>query len=221
MLGAISDTLPLGIGIAMNPIAIVAGILILASASARSSSVAFTAGWVLGLTLLLVLALLVQQQVSTHPDTPRDFVSFLKVVLGVVLLGGAVRLIFFPRKADGDTPKWMRFVDQIGSPRAAGLGLFLSIVSLKNIALILGAAALIRDASLATQGLVLTLVVFLLICTIGILMPLVVHLSGGARADARLARWRSWLLLNVNLITAIVMALLGLLMIGHGVTALA
>jgi hypothetical protein len=221
MLGAIGDTLPLGLGIAMNPIAIVAGILILASGNARPNSVAFTAGWVLGLTLLVVVTLLVHQQVSSHPDTPRDAVSLFKIIVGVVLIAGAARLVFFPAEHRGEMPRWMGFIDRIESPRAFGLGVFLAVFSVKNLVLVAGAATLISDAGDLGDGVLVTLGAFLLICTIGLLVPLVVHLSGGERADAQLAQWRRWLLLNVNLVTAIVMGLLGLLMLGHGVTALA
>jgi hypothetical protein len=221
MLGAISDTLPLGLGIAMNPIAIVAGILILASAGARSSSVAFTLGWMLGLAILLALALLLHQQVASNPDTPRDAVSLFKIVVGVILIAGATRLILFPVERQGEMPRWMRFLDQIGIQRAFGIGLFLAVFSLKNVILIAGAATLIGAVGVIGRGVLITLVVFLLVSTAGILIPFLVHLSGGERADARLATWRGWLLTNVNLITAVVMGILGVLMIGHGVAALA
>ena len=56
MASAILGTLPLAVGIALNPIAIVVGILMLRTAYPRLNGLLFTLGWLLGLGLLVVLS---------------------------------------------------------------------------------------------------------------------------------------------------------------------
>jgi hypothetical protein len=221
MLSTIADTIPLGIGIAINPIAVVAGILLLASAKARANGIAFMLGWIIGLTLLLAVALYVHQEASQSPDTPRDFFSYLQIGLGLVLIGAGVRELFFAPARDPGPPRWLRLIDQIGVLRAAGLGLFLSVVSLKNIALVIGAATLIGQAGLAVRGIVVAAAIFVIVSTVGILVPLLVRLLGGDGAAARLAAWQQWLVISVNRITAIVMLIFGVVMIGKSLVALA
>ena len=53
--GVIGETLPLGLGIALNPIAIVVAILILGTVNTPKNGIAFAFGWISGLTILLVL----------------------------------------------------------------------------------------------------------------------------------------------------------------------
>ena len=63
--GVIGATLPLGLGIALNPISIVVVILILGTVQTPKNGIAFAFGWITGLTVLLVVTSLVVQQRST------------------------------------------------------------------------------------------------------------------------------------------------------------
>lgn len=56
MASAILGTIPLGLGIALNPIAIGAGILILRTARPRLNGILFAIAWILGLLLLVDLS---------------------------------------------------------------------------------------------------------------------------------------------------------------------
>src|SRR5687767_4174384 len=68
VVSAIVSTVPLGLGIALNPIAIVAGIFILRTTNARANGVAFAIGWLLGMALLAILpAWLVQVGIGPLP----------------------------------------------------------------------------------------------------------------------------------------------------------
>ena len=66
--GVIGETLPLGLGIALNPIAIVVAILILGTVNTPKNGIAFAFGWISGLTILLVLtSLIVQARSAADP----------------------------------------------------------------------------------------------------------------------------------------------------------
>jgi hypothetical protein len=91
------------------------------------------------------------------------------------------------------------------------------MVSLRNLALLAAAGGVIGQANLAFLELALTIAVFLAISSLGILIPLLVRLFGGAGADARLEQWGDWLNRHMGTITAVVMALLGTYLLGKGI----
>jgi hypothetical protein len=219
----IGDTLPLAIGVAINPIAILAGILILGKAKPRRNGIAYALGWVLGLTLLLfVLALLVQNLVGNRPGTPSTVLSLAEVGLGALLVIAAVlSLRNRPLPAESPAPpRWFRLLEQGGVGRAFGTGVVLATFSLKNVALLAAAASVIGQAGLDLPGLVVVVAVFVGLGTIGILIPILIYLFGGDVAEAMLDRWRMWLSLNAVTITAIVLIILGTSLLGKGIGGL-
>ena len=107
-----------------------------------------------------------------------------------------------------------------GVVRSFGLGLFLSDFSLKNLALVAAAAGVIGQAGLDNRGVAIAVGIFVLICTIGILVPLLIRVLGKERGDRLLAVWREWLERNVAMLTAVVMVLLGAYLIMQGIGGL-
>jgi hypothetical protein len=91
-----------------------------------------------------------------------------------------------------------------------GLGLFLATVSLRNLVLIAAAAGLLGQAQLAILELAPVVAVFVGLSSLGVLVPLFMHVAGGERADAALTRGGDWLIAHMGSITAIVMAILGI-----------
>jgi hypothetical protein len=212
-------TIPLGLGIALNPIAVVAGILILRTTNPRGNGLAYVGGWLLGLALLVILtARLVQLQLGSRRGIP-DLPAVVWIALGAGLLIAAAWRLWRGRPLPGEEPeppRWLRVVDRAGLGQSLGTGLFLSTVSLRNIALLAAAAAVIGQSGLGFVELGLTVAAFLAISSLGILIPVLVRLFGGADADATLARWSAWLNAHMGTIAAVVMAVLGLFLLGRG-----
>jgi hypothetical protein len=221
--GVIGETLPLGLGIALNPIAIVVAILILGTINTPKNGIAFAFGWISGLTILLVLtSLLVQARSAADPESTRTIVYAAKIVFGLILIFGAIwGLRRRPQgEEDLEPRRWTRLINEGGVARSFGLGLFLSDFSLKNLALVAAAAGVIGQAGLENRDLAVAVGIFVVICTIGILVPLTVRIFGDERGDRLLAVWREWLERNVAAITAVVMVLLGTSLIGQGIGGL-
>lgn len=224
MVGAIVSTIPLGLGIALNPLAIVASILILRTASSRLSAAAFLLGWIAGLVLLVLLASrLVQTQRGVLRGWLLDLPALIWILVGVLLLAVAVWTWHGRPAADAEPQpsRLLRFVDHSGVSHRVGAGLVLSTVSLRNLALLAAASAVIGQASLARLELAVTIGVFVAISSLGILIPLLARLLGGERADAWLAAWNRWLNRHVATATAIVLALLGAYLLLRGLASVA
>ena len=221
--GVIGETLPLGLGIALNPISIVVAILILGTVNTPKNGIAFAFGWISGLTVLLVLtSLLVQQRSSADPESTRTIVYVGKIAFGMIFILAAIwGLRRRPRgEEDLGSQRWTQLVNEGGVARSFGLGLFLADFSIKNLALVAAAAGVIGQAGLGNRGVAIAVGIFVLICTIGILVPLLVRIFGNERGDRLLAVWREWLERNVAMITAVVMVLLGAHLIAQGIGGL-
>jgi hypothetical protein len=224
MIGVVGDTLPLGLGIALNPIAIIASILILTTAGARINSLVFTIGWVLGLTALLLLtALFVQSRAVAAPHETRTAVAVGEIVCGIALIAAAVWQVRGNSRSgeEGKSPRWMRLLDQVGVVQSLALGLFLAVVSMRNLLLVAAAASVIGQAGLGRLRVVSAIMIFVIVCTLGILIPLLVRFFGGERADDVLHAWREWLGRYATAMTAVVMILLGAYLTGRGIRTLA
>jgi len=220
MATAIVDTFPLALGIALNPPAIVVAILILRRTDALQRGIAFTTGWLLGFSLLLVLSTLaVQDLLSNLRQSRSELFAIVWIGLGVLLLAAAL-LAVRPRRLPGEQPeppRWTRIIDQGSILRMFGLGLFLATVSLRNLVLIAAAAGLLGQAQLPLFEHASVVAVFVGLSSLGVLVPLIMHVAGGARADAALTHGGDWLIAHMGSITAVVMVVLGIKFLLEGI----
>src|SRR4029453_17231036 len=84
---AIGQSLPLAIGVAVSPISIIAVVLMLTTPRARANGPAFVLGWLLGLGVVgAVVLALAGPGGASEEGQPAAWVSWLKLVLGVLLL---------------------------------------------------------------------------------------------------------------------------------------
>src|SRR3954447_18053815 len=110
----IGDLLPLALGVGVSPMPIVAAILMLLSPRAGGASAGFLIGWLLGIvvacTVFLLLAGTLPLGSSAEPSMTG---SWIKVVLGVLLLAVAVREWRTRPRAGDDAaaPTWMAAID--------------------------------------------------------------------------------------------------------------
>ncbi len=217
---AIGQILPFAIGVAISPIPIVAVILMLFSASATRNSVAFALGWILGLALVGVIVLAFG--LDSNSGGESDTSATIKLVLGLLLLVAAVRQ-FRSRPRDGEaavTPTWMSAIDSFTSSKAFGVGILLSGVNPKNLALTVGAAATISSAGLDSTDEYIALSVYVLIASVTIIAPVAFYLILGQRADAPLSEAKGWLLANNNTVMFVLLLIFGFKLVGDGLAVL-
>ena len=86
---AIGGSLALAIGVALSPVPIITVALMLTSRRARVNGPLFVLGWLAGLAVVGAIALSVAgPAAASSPGSPATWVSWLKVVLGLLLLVG-------------------------------------------------------------------------------------------------------------------------------------
>ncbi|TDE03389.1 GAP family protein [Jiangella asiatica] len=221
---AIGQTIPLGVGVALSPLPVVAVVLMLGSRRGRSNGPAFLIGWLLGLVVVGSVALLVAGALGpTDEGEPAAWVSWVKLALGVLALLLAGRT-WRDRPTGGhrpELPSWMRTVDGFTAGKALGLGAGLSGVNPKNLMLTLAAGAVIAQTGIPAGEQAVALGVFVLIGALGPGVPVVGYLALGERAERMLGELQTWMVRHNAAIMTVVVLVIGAKLIGDAVAGLA
>jgi hypothetical protein len=222
--GAIGEMLPLAIGIAISPLAIVAVILILTTPRARTNGLAFLGGWLLALAVVGGVALAVTDAAeSADSSGPRTIVAVLTIALGVLLLVLAWRG-FRSRPAPGEEaplPKWMAALDRFTPVRSLAVAALFGGVKPKNLILAATAAAGIAASGLGGAQQVVVLLLLILVASVGIIAPVAVYFLMGEEKSAQiLGGWKTWLVANNSTVMIVLFVVFGVVLLGNGIGGL-
>ena len=220
MKSTITELLPLAVVIAISPVPILAVIMMLLTDRERANPLAFLAGWICILTVLVTGAILSgADSVST---TPSKTVAVVFVVVAVGLIALAIHeWRRRPRKGEPQRIEpWTKFLHTVTPPRAFALGVGLVIVAVKDLLSALQAGALIHDASFSLGQQLVAVIFFVLVSSLLIIIPIAVAAAFGERAVPTLHRWRQWLERHGRLVLACLFSLIALLLLLQGLSVL-
>lgn len=177
-----------------------------------------------GLSAVGTIVLLATSGTDTTEDGgPAAWVSWVKLALGVLMLliaGTSWR--GRPREGrPAELPGWMTALDAFTAPKSAGSAVLLSAVNPKNLVLTLGAAAAIVETGISTGEEFVALAVFVLIGSLGVVIPVVIFVVMGTRADELLRSVKEWLGEHNAAIMAVVCLVIGTKLIGDAISGLA
>ncbi|MGH2539710.1 MAG: GAP family protein [Actinomycetota bacterium] len=220
---AIGEFLPMAVGVAISPVPIIAVILMLFTDRARRDSLAFLLGWIVAMALALVvlIALASTRELGAGGD-PTDTVSWIKLILGVLLILLAVKE-WRRRPAPGTEatmPAWMERIDSMKPVAALGLALVLSLVNPKNLLLIAGGAIAIAQSDLSSSETAVAILTFTVIGAIGVATPTLGYLFKGSDVQPTLDRAKAWLAANNTAVMAVIVLVIGVSLFGKGLGAL-
>jgi hypothetical protein len=218
---AIGEVLPLAVGVALSPVPIIAVVLMLVSARARANGPMFVLGWLVGLGVVGAVALALSGPADASSDgQPATWVNVLKLVLGLlVLLVAARQWRGRPRRDDEPaTPKWMGAIDRFGPGKALGAGAVFAGANPKNTMLAVAAAVSIAGVGVGGGEEAVAYLVFALVGTIGVAVPVVIYFALGDRALPVLERLRGWMGHNNAVIMAVLLLVIGAKLVGEAVS---
>ena len=145
------------------------------------------------------------------------------VVLGALLLLVAARQ--FRGRPHGDQapqmPKWMATIDKTTPPAAAGLAAVLSGANPKNLLLAVGGAATIAQTGIPAGQQAIAYLIFALIGTLGVGIPVVIYFAMGTRSEKLLAGLKDWMSAHNAVIMSVLCLIIAAKLIGDGISALA
>lgn len=234
---AIGETLPFAIGLALSPFAIVTGIVLLLGKRGRTKSALFGLGWFAAITALTTIALfIVDTAEEVYEEATETGVNVLQLVFAVLFF--VLALVTWRKRpgradvSDADAaadepapgkskkPSLLSRLDGLSMLGALGVGIVQGLVVIKNIPLALSAGAVFGEAGLAGTENAAAVVVFALVATLGVIVPLGVAMVGGERLTPALQAARDWVEANMSPITLTVLLVLGALFLGQGLDLL-
>jgi hypothetical protein len=182
------DLVIIGLAITLEPLTIVAFILLLASQRGTWKGLAYILGWTACLVAVIAAVLSATGGRPPRPHTaPSTAVLVVKALLGILLIWVGIRR----RRRRGQPrkpPTWMGWLDRMSPWAAVGFGAFMQPWSLVAI----GAATVVQ-AKLSTAGDWLALVMFCLLATSSFLVMELYAVLSPEAAGARLGRVRTWI----------------------------
>jgi threonine/homoserine/homoserine lactone efflux protein len=219
----IGEILPLAVGVAVSPVPVIALILMLFSKRARSNGLAFAVSWVVGIAAVgaVVLALSGAGGLG-QSGAPSTAAAVVKLLLGVLLLLLAVRQ-WQGRPTEGReaaTPKWMQRIEGFTPLQAGGIAAALAAVNPKNLLLIVSAAVTVTQADLPAGRVTVAFAVFTVVASLTVILPVVAYLGLGDRAAPVLEELKTWLSQNNATVMAVLLLVLGVVLIGKGISGL-
>ncbi|MFJ2241087.1 GAP family protein [Streptomyces sp. NPDC087859] len=221
---AIGQMLASAVGIAISPLPLIAVILILATPKGRGNGIAFTAGWLVSLGVLVTAVVLVGSggDASGDDDGPASWTLWLKLGLGLLfLLMGGKQWKDRPREGHvAEQPGWMKAIDTFTPGKSAGLAAALAVANPKNLVLAVGGAVSIAASTASTGGKAAAAVLMVLIASLCTLLPLGLYLLGGRKSAKVLGEWKAWMAAHNTAIMTTVLLILGAKYVGDAISGL-
>ena len=217
---AMGDILPLALAVAISPIPIIAIVLTLGTPRARSNGIAFTLGWIAGLTIVGTVMLLVSSGNATQSSgAPGDLDERAQAALRRAVSRARGPLMARPAetgrgRGDAQVDGGDRHVhagEDARPGRVSGL-------NPKNLALTVAAAATIAQADISGGQEAEALVVFILIGSLTILTPVVIYFAMGSKAKAILDELKGFMAAHNAAIMTVLFLVLGAKLIGEAIS---
>ena len=221
MIVAFGAVLPVAVAVALSPLPIIAVVLVLLSPSGRPAGLAFLAGRVLGVALIVLLVSAISDLLERSEDA-EPTVAVLRVLVGAALVVLAVwKWRGRPRTAaDSTLPAWMGAIES-SSPAGAGrLAFLLSVANPKELLLGVGAGITIGSAGLPLTATLTVAAGYTVIACVSVLVPVVVFVGAGDRIRERLNEVRVVLVRHNTAIMSVVLLVIGAALIGGGLADL-
>ena len=218
----VGDLLPLAVVVAISPVPIVAVILMLLAPRAGGVGAGFLVGWLVGIAGVTTVVLLLTSHADLGGSRSSAVASCVELALGALLLTLAARQWQSRPKPGEETgmPRWMAAIDRFTAARAGGLGLMLTAVNPKNLLVCLAAGATIAGGGLPSAQATWSVVIFTVIATSTVAVPVLVYAVGRTRMTGPLESLRSWLSAHSAAVTSTLLLVIGVVLIGQGLGGL-
>jgi hypothetical protein len=223
MHGVLGALLPLAIAVTISPIPIIAEILLLFTEKPVGNAAAYLAGFAVGVAANLGLLIVVANAANLTHSGPSKGAATVQLVLGAGLLVAARRRLGSRHPAPGQAapmPKWMEGTAGFTPPRSLGIGAAIGAANPKNIAVGVAGAVAISSAGLSTAQTVGSILVYVVIASLGVAAPLVVMVGLRDKSQGILDGWKDWLGQNNAVVMAVLFVVFGVVLIGKGVAGL-
>jgi hypothetical protein len=200
------------LAIAVNPVPIIACVTLLATPHGKRNALYFIATVVILMLAVGSAVIFVVGQSSSSSTSSGG--AAVTTAFGIIFLAVAVQQ-WRTKPVEGKDPGWMKALDKAGLVAGVVLG-----ISLTNYARLTSGVQKIVKSGLSSSVQTTALVVFTLIATSTIILPLVIYLVRPVWAKRVLGGFRDWLMKHNRVILIVVFGLMGTLFTVQGVMGL-
>jgi threonine/homoserine/homoserine lactone efflux protein len=212
------ELIPLALVVALSPLSIIPGVLVLHTPRPRETGVAFLVGWLVGLAALAAIFVEVSDLFG-QLDKPPPWASWLRVGIGAALIVfGVIR--WLTRHRSAHTPGWMRTITTVTPPRAAATAAVLTVVNPKVFFVCAAAGLAIGTAGLGTAGAWASVAYYAVVAGSTVAIPILAYTISPDRLDAPLERLKDWMERQHAALVAAILIIIGLLLLYKGIHGL-
>lgn len=210
---AVAELIPLALVIALSPLSIIPGILVLHTPRPRPTSLAFVSGWVLGIAAVTATFVGVSSVGGgwNNPEWSRS----IRIAVGIALIAwGMVR--WFTRHRSASQPKWLTAMTSLGPRRAFLTAAALSLLNVKVFFISAAAGLAIGSSTLGVTESWAAVAGFTALAASTVAAPALAFLAAGDRLDAPLGRLKNWMEQNHAALIAAILILIGAALLYKG-----
>jgi threonine/homoserine/homoserine lactone efflux protein len=224
VLATIGQLLPLGLAAALSTVPVTVLLVIMMSPHRRVAAVPYAVGCLIGTMIIVVVASLAAQFLPEPRQRREDeVVAVLELILGTALI--LVGLRTWRRRhgsgRDLQLPGWAgSAIDRLTAVRAFGLGVIIELRP-KSALLACVVSLQVHAATREDPGPLGVIVIYVLIATSTVTLPVLATIISPDRMEPRLSRAADTLGAEGQLISAIVLLMIGVVVIGSGLQDLA
>jgi threonine/homoserine/homoserine lactone efflux protein len=215
----LGELVPLALVVAVSPLSVIpALLLVLHTARPRPTGLAYMLGWLVGLVAVTAVFVAVPRAFGGTGASPH-WAAYVRIGIGVVLIASAVWR-WLTRHNAGQAPALLKSVGKIGPGRAALLGVVLTFLNPKFLVINAAAGLAISAADLNAVGSWLAVVAYAVLAASTVLIPMLAYAVAADRLDGPLERVREWIERQHAALTAVILALVGIILLYQGIRAL-
>jgi protein-S-isoprenylcysteine O-methyltransferase Ste14 len=215
----LTTLIPLALVVSISPLSVIPAVLVLQTPRPRPTGLAFLGGWLLGLVALTAVFVASSDALSGLHNKPPGWASWTRVVLGLALIAFGIYR-WLTREGHTESPKWMRSFETLTPARALATGLVLVVVRVEVLTMCALAGLAIGSGNLGNAGELVTGAIYIAVAASTVAIPVLAYVAAGHRMDDPMARLKEWMERNNAAMLAAVLALIGGLVLYHGVNAL-
>jgi Sap, sulfolipid-1-addressing protein len=215
---ALGGLLPIAVAVAFSSVPITVTILILLSPNRNRAALPFLVGWVTGVVAVIILSAL---GASALPQPPRrgadPTTAVLEIMIGAALI--VLGVVNLRRGERTGLPGWLSAVDSFGALASFGVAVLLDFRP-KGLLLGIAAGLTLHAASVRPSQVGVLIVIYTVIATSTVVVPITASLIAQQKMEPKLIAARDWLAHNGRILTSSMMFMIGVVIIGAGLSKL-
>jgi Sap, sulfolipid-1-addressing protein len=221
MTQALGGLLPIAVAVAVSSVPITVTILILLSPNRKRAALPFLIGWVIGVAAVIILSALFASALPKPPRLGPDTQTaiLLMIVGGALIVLGVINLRRGSGRDSAGMPRWLSKVDSFGALVALAVAV---VLNFRPKGLLLGVAGglALHAASVKPSQAVVLIAIYTVIASSTVVVPILGSLLAPQRMEPKLVAVRDWMAHNGRLLTSAMMFMIGVVILGAGITHL-